>query len=252
MNIYMRILIIEPGLPPAPLKAESGFYPAMFKRLVSSEIKGAHFDICSVISGDKLPHAGEYDGIVILGSPHSVYEDLPWINDLVGFVQNAAKLRIPQIGICFGHQLIAKAMGGYVAKAPQGWGIGRHSYQIAHDNIGGICPVCCENKKSFNLLVSHQDQVLVKPQNAKVVAGSDFTPNAVLHYEAYNILSCQAHPEFTADFAHELITTRRGTRFSEDFADKALEDINEPIDGDLFAQMIGLQLKLAHEQRKAA
>lgn len=252
MNSMMKILIIEPGLPPAPLKAESGFYPAMFKRLVSSEIKGAHFDVCSVICGDCLPDAIQYDGVVILGSPHSVYEDLPWINELVGFVQNAAKHKIPQIGICFGHQLIAKAMGGHVAKAPQGWGIGRHSYEIAHENIGEICPVVCKSKKALNLLVSHQDQVLEKPRDAKVVAGSEFTPNAVLHYEAHNIISCQAHPEFTPSFAHELIASRRGTRFPEDFADKALADINEPVDGELVAQIFASQLKTAHEQRKAA
>jgi GMP synthase-like glutamine amidotransferase len=252
MNSMMKILIIEPGLPPAPLKAESGFYPAMFKRLVSSEIKGAHYDVCSVICGDKLPNAGEYDGIVILGSPHSVYEDLPWINELVGFVKNAANHKIPQIGICFGHQLIAKAMGGYVAKAPQGWGIGRHSYEISHENISDFCPEICKNKKALNLLVSHQDQVLEKPEAAKVVAASDFTPNAVLHYEAQNILSCQAHPEFNSSFAYELIASRRGTRFPEEFADKALSDINEPVDGTLLAQMIAGHLKAAHQQRKAA
>ena len=248
----MKILIVETGLPPSPIPSEKGYYPTMFRRLLDAQVANVHYETCSIITGDNLPNETNHDGIVILGSPHSVYEDLPWINELVGFVQNAAKQKIPQIGICFGHQLIAKAMGGYVAKAPQGWGIGRHTYQIHREQLNKFDVAICPKKDHFNLLVSHQDQVLEKPDGAKIIAHSDFTPNAILHYEQENIVTCQAHPEFTSDFAHNLIASRRGTRFPEEFADKALANIHDDTDGDLIAEIIGQHLKTNTSPKKAA
>lgn len=235
----MRILIVEPGLPPAPLESFKGFYPAMFRRLLSNVISDCDYEVCSIVSGDVLPQnvKSQYDGVVILGSPLSVYDDVPWIDELCGFVRDNASESLPQIGICFGHQLIAKAMGGYVAKAPQGWGIGRHTYDVNAESIANL-PVALEgNKNAFNLLVSHQDQVLEKPKMAQLVAGSEFTPNAILHYSEERILSCQGHPEFTSDFAKELITSRRGISFDEAFVDNAIKDIDKPVDGALMAKM---------------
>lgn len=244
----MKILLIETGLPPSPVGESFGNYPNMFKNLLGNEIR-ADYEVCSIIRGDKVPDFnmeidGKFDGIVILGSPHSVYEDIDWINQLKEVIRQAAQKKIPQIGICFGHQLIADALGGVVKKAPQGWGIGRHSYKIIDNNE----VLKASSSGKLNLLVSHQDQVLQRPKSAKVIAASDFTPNAILLYKEERIITSQAHPEFSSDFIHELISSRRGTKFCEKLADEALKDVHEPADGDVLAKMFAAHFLGQKEQ----
>jgi GMP synthase-like glutamine amidotransferase len=267
----MKIYCIEVGLPPPPINDEFGYYPQMLEALLRPYIKEAHFATCSLIRGEELPQFGQFDGFVIMGSPHGVYEDLPWINALMEFVETAAKLKIPHCGICFGHQLIAKVHGGRVEKAPQGWGIGRHTYevidwpskynfidetderseedkakwpsaQVRRGRAGvSVSEQAASDKKIkqvLNLLVSHQDQVLEAPKNAKTIARSEFTPHAMLHYEDACALTCQAHPEFSSDFAAALISSRRGTRFTEDMADLALETIHHELDAHILADLM--------------
>lgn len=229
----MKIYCIEVGTPPPPINDSFGYYPKMLEGLLKPYLPNAIFETCSLVHGDKLPKFGTFDGFVIMGSPHGVYEDLPWISDLMAFVLEAAKHKIPHCGICFGHQLIAKAHGGKVEKAPQGWGIGRHTYEVIDHIANGK-----EIKSELSLLVSHQDQVLEAPKNAKTIARSQFTPHAMLHYEDACALTCQAHPEFSSEFAHALISSRRGTRFTEDFADKALETIHHDLDAHILADLM--------------
>lgn len=243
----MKILCIEVGTPPPPINDSFGYYPHMLEGLLRPYLPRAQFSTCSLIRGDSLPAFGTFDGFVIMGSPHGVYEDLPWINDLIDFVVLAAKLKVPHCGICFGHQLIAKAHGGRVEKAPQGWGIGRHTYEVI-DHIADSKEI----KSELSLLVSHQDQVLEAPKNAKTIARSDFTPHAVLHYEDACALTMQAHPEFTSEFAHALIASRRGTRFTEEEADLALETVHHDLDAHILADLMAHHFHLHAQKAKVA
>ncbi len=99
----------------------------------------------------------------------------------------------PMVGVCFGHQLIAQAMGGAVRKSEKGWGLGRHVYDVAPGNgmIEGRIALAC----------SHQDQVITPPAGAKTILSSDFTPHAGLLYAGGTTLSVQPHPEFSVGFA---------------------------------------------------
>ena len=232
----MKILLVETGRPPKPVLDQFGDYPQMMADFLSPNLPLACFETCSVIDGDRLPKTEDFGGIVILGSPHGVYDDIAWIRPLISFIQSAAKKRVAQVGICFGHQIIAKAMGGIVEKAPNGWGIGRHTYD---------CVKPLYSNKAFeklNLLVSHQDQVLKKPESARILARSDFTPNAVLSYPEKNILTCQAHPEFTPEFARAIIEYRRGSRFNNEVTDKAIKSIDGQINAREFASFMAYHL----------
>lgn len=241
----MKILCIEVGTPPPPINDSFGYYPNMLEKLLIPYLPMAKFSTCSLIKGESLPCLTQIDGFVIMGSPYGVYEDLPWLESLMEYILKAANMKIPHCGICFGHQLIAKVHGGRVEKAPQGWGIGRHTYQIVENVKFGKAL-----KKELSLLVSHQDQVLDAPKNAKTIARSDFTPHAMLHYEDDCALTCQAHPEFSSEFAHALISTRRGTRFSEDFADKALETIHHDLDAHILADLMANHFQI-HNKNKS-
>jgi GMP synthase-like glutamine amidotransferase len=103
--------------------------------------------------------------------------------------------RISMVGICFGHQLIAQALGGTVRKSEKGWGIGRHVYDVVPDN-GAI------DGEKIAIACSHQDQVIEPPAKATTILHSTFTPHAGLLYGNGTTLSVQPHPEFTAAFAH--------------------------------------------------
>lgn len=148
------------------------------------------------------------------GSRHGAYDDLDWIPTLEEFIRKTYAAGVPIIGICFGHQVIAQALGGKVEKFSGGWSVGHTDY--AH---GG------ENEKS--LMAMHQDQVTELPKEATVIASNEFCANAGLAYKG-NALSFQPHPEFTPEFTEELIRIRAGTIVPQELADAALERINDP------------------------
>jgi GMP synthase-like glutamine amidotransferase len=109
------------------------------------------------------------------------------------------------VGICFGHQIMADALGGDVRKSEKGWGLGRHVYGVKTrpefmSSVGADLAIAC----------SHQDQVITAPKDATVILGSDFTPNAGLFYKNGAALSFQPHPEFKDNYTRALAELRRG------------------------------------------
>ncbi len=150
-----------------------------------------------------LPDPTALEAILITGSSAGVYDALDWIAPLEDFVRTAYEQRIPMVGVCFGHQLIAQALGGVVRQSERGWGIGRHVYEIAPDN--GVI-----EGERVAIACSHQDQVIVAPRGAKTILFSDFTPHAGLLYANGATLSVQPHPEFSVGFAHVCCEAREG------------------------------------------
>ena len=190
-----KITIIETGLISPKTRARHGSFPQMFERLIGEADTSASFATIRLMDGEVPPDPESLEAILITGSAAGVYDDLDWIAPLERFVRTADQSRIPMAGICFGHQLIAQALGGTVRKSEKGWGIGRHVYDIARNNgvIGG---------ETIAVAASHQDQVIEPPAGATTIFHSTFTPHAGLVYANGAVLSVQPHPEFTAAFAH--------------------------------------------------
>ncbi len=197
-----RITIIETGLLPPKYQAH-GSFPEMFARMIRAEDAAVDVDVVSVVTGAPLPDPGTLQAILITGSAAGVYDGFDWIAPLEDFVRAAYARRTPMVGICFGHQLIAQAMGGVVRKSEQGWGIGRHVYRVTPDN-GVIADA------ELAISCSHQDQVIETPAMARTIMSSPFTPHAGLLYANGTTLSVQPHPEFSAEFAYELCEARTG------------------------------------------
>lgn len=228
----MELTIFETGRPPALLAADFPTYPEMLANLLAPFIRDLTVKIVPVIDGAALPSHADTQAALITGSPVGVYDCVDWIDPLKSWIQAAGSLNIPQVGICFGHQIIAEAFGGHVHKAPQGWGLGRHIYEISGAETWMLNDDRCDDgANSLNLAVSHQDQILIAPKSARILAKSDFTPFAALVYDHAPALSFQGHPEFCPRFAQALISSRRGTRFTEALADRALESLQHPLDG---------------------
>jgi len=188
----MKIGILQTGHSPEGLVAEYGDYGDMFVNLLGGE--GFDFEIYSIVDGVFPPNAEAADGWLITGSRHGAYEDLPWIPPLEALVREIYALGRPLIGICVGHQIIAQALGGRVAKYPDGWSVGATDYRLS-------------DGREITLNAWHQDQVTERPEDATVIASSPFCANAVLAY-GDKVLTIQAHPEFGSAFVEQLVEKR--------------------------------------------
>ncbi len=220
-EMAIRLTIIETGEAPSAIRALFPDYPEMVRRMFARIDSAVVCETVSVVRGDPLPDPAQLSAVLYTGSPAGVYDPLAWIDPLKQFIRAAASARTPQVGICFGHQIMAEALGGRVTRSDRGWGIGRHTYETVHcpDWSGKVCP------PSLSVAVSHQDQVIALPPPARVIAQSAFTPFAGLDYTDFPAISFQCHPEFEPDFAAALYTVRRGISLSEAEADLAVASL---------------------------
>ena len=218
----MTIGILQCGDPPAHLAAEYGPYGDMVRGLLGPDRRTATYDMTKGV----LP--GQHGAYVLTGSPAGVYDDLPWIPGLLGFLRQV-RGRAKLVGICFGHQAMAQAFGGTVTKAPAGWGIGLHRYDVEHR------APWMDGADHIHMPASHQDQVIVRPPEARVTVSSAFAPYAGLDYG--HAISFQFHPEFTAAFGTALIDLRRDLYGA--LADPAIASYQRPNDCSRVAGWIG-------------
>lgn len=192
----MNIAILETGRPPGKLADEFGDYPAMFAKLLGEGFEVESFDV----AGGVLPKAAAHDAYLVTGSPAGVYEPLAWIAPLMEFIRGAGQARM--VGICFGHQVMAEALGGKVEKSDKGWGTGLHCYDVVRQEPW------MDGARTIAAPASHQDQVVIQPPRTEITLASAFTPFAGLAWTDRPAISFQFHPEFSPAFAKALIEKR--------------------------------------------
>lgn len=190
-----------------------GQYPDMFAAFFKTVDPQMQFTVFDALKEELPQNIDAADAYLITGSRYGVNDGYPWIAQLEDFVRVLYAANKKIIGICFGHQLIAKALGGEVIKSPKGWGVGVLEYQVVRTKEW-MQPARAE----FTLLASHQDQVVMLPPDAEVLAASEFCPNYMLQI-GNNILTIQGHPEFTKDYAKDLLHSREDMVGDEVYAE---------------------------------
>ena len=229
----MKLAILETGVPPGDLKQRFGDYPGMFGNMLGSGFELETYDV----QAGRLPgHPNGHDAYMITGSPAGVYDDFPWIAPLMEFIRIAKDS--PMVGICFGHQVMAEALGGHVDKSEKGWGAGLHTYLVADRQPW------MDGDRTIAVPASHQDQVLVQPPATDITVQSDFTPYAGLAWTDRPAISFQFHPEFSPDFAKALIRERYD-RVSN--PDAALASLDAPNDSARVGDWIRRFLREKHQ-----
>lgn len=178
----------------------------LFDPLLAPNAPQIEWKIYHVLHDDFPASADECDAYLVSGSKHGVYENLPWMVKLEEFICQIVSLEKRLTGVCFGHQIIAHALGGEVAKVEQGFGIGMHEYNMVIPSE--IAHLAQEDglalKTSFTVNVMHGDQVVKLPDSAEIIASSDFCEFAGLYYPE-GVLTYQGHPEFDNKFIKDLI-----------------------------------------------
>ena len=218
-----KITIVETGLVAPEPRARHGSFPQMFERMIGAADGSASFATVRLMDGEALPDPASLEAILITGSPAGVYEDLDWIAPLERFVRAAYQSRLPMAGICFGHQLIAQALGGTVRKSEKGWGIGRHVYDVMPGN--GVI-----DGERIAIAASHQDQVIAPPAGATTILHSAFAPHAGILYGNGAAMSVQPHPEFTTAFADFCCEKAGQNGAPETLVASARASLDQPLD----------------------
>ena len=145
-----RITIIETCLVSPKNRELHGSYPQMFEHMIGAADATVTFNTVSIPAGEPLPDIEGLEAILITGSAAGVYDAFDWIAPLEEFVRTAHDRKVPMVGVCFGHQLIAQALGGTARKSEKGWGIGRHVYDVAPRNgliEGARIALACSSRR---------------------------------------------------------------------------------------------------------
>jgi GMP synthase-like glutamine amidotransferase len=200
-------------------------YPAAFGPV------GIELEVYEVTRGEFPGRLDGCDGWITSGSRRSCYEDEPWIERLGVVARELHQERRPHVGICFGHQLIARALGGEVAAAPGGWGVGAQTFRVTEPARWMVPPAA-----EFTVLMSHRDQVTGLPAGARVLARADYCPVGAYRIDDH-VFCLQGHPEFVPELSRLLLQGRRST-IGETVADEGLASLENRLDHDLIVEWI--------------
>ncbi|MGA7270782.1 MAG: GMP synthase [Acidimicrobiia bacterium] len=205
---------------PEELSHVAGDYPDMFRALFAEEeVELASYD---VVNGELPTHPRESEAWIITGSRYSVNDDLAWIRDLEEFTSRVPAARVPLVGVCFGHQLIARALGGSVVRSKRGWGVGCMEVEVRSEASG---PAWMEPARDrYRILNSHADQVVSLPEGTRLLASTDHCPVSLMTVGDY-LLGIQGHPEMDPSYLKALVESRRGRSIPEETAARALESL---------------------------
>jgi len=206
-----------------------GQYPKMFKSLLSNIDKEMIFSEFDVMHGEYPQDINDSDLFIITGSRADAYADIPWINHLKAFINKLNDQKKKLFGVCFGHQIIAQALGGTVKKAESGWHVGVDKLELLDSTLMDLA--------ALDLIFSHQDQVIEIPPSAKLIGTCGINcPNAAFTI-GNHIVALQGHIEFSKSFARDLLDMRKEILGEEKYT-SAIKSLSKDTDEVLLTQAV--------------
>jgi len=206
----MKIGILQTGKINQAIRDQFSSYPGMFETLLDENPHHFSFQTFDVTASILPESIDQCDGYIITGSSAGVYEDHIWLEPLFSFIRACSAHHIPMVGICFGHQAIAHALGGKVVKYHDGWGVGNRLMTLHHsEKLSNIITHQIDDT-DFSLPYFHQDQVTALPADAILTASNDFCAIGGFILGDH-ILCFQGHPEFSTAYCEALLGIRRSS-----------------------------------------
>ncbi len=219
----------------------AGDYDAMFRALFAAHAPEVKLRVFDLRAGDFPENPSLCDAWITSGSAASVYEDEAWLHRFAALVRDIRAAGTPYIGICFGHQMLAHALGGRVACSPRGWGVGAKEVKLSAQNRPAWIDPPLD---SYRLLLSHQDQVEELPPGGRTLGGNAHCPNSMIAVGS-SMIGFQGHPEYPAGYAKALMLSRRD-RIPPAIIDAALPTFDTPPDT---AAVMSWILRFARDRR---
>jgi len=224
MSFTSPFLIIKTGSAPTAIRDRFGDFDDWFRRTLGTQRFA--YDVIAVDQGHALPdpvRTDDYAGVLITGSPAMVSSRLDWSERTAAWLAAVHERRRPLLGVCYGHQLLAHALGGRVGPNPHGRRMGTHrlSLLVADDALlpSGI--------DGLPVHSTHAEAVLETPPGARALASAERDPHHVLHFGNLS-WGVQFHPEFDADIMRAYVQERRGILQAEGFdSDQLYQQVTE-------------------------
>ncbi|WP_313620028.1 glutamine amidotransferase [Achromobacter sp.] len=209
----LPVLILHTGDPDETLKSQFGGYAEQLLRAAGLPPGGA--EIVAVYEGQRPQAPSCYRAALITGSPAMVSDKEPWSEEAAAWLRDAMAAGLPMFGVCYGHQLLAHALGGKVGYNPAGREVGTQTVELLPTATGDT--LMAGVPSTFPAQMLHAQTVLELPPGAAVLARSDLDEHQMIRI-GRNVFSTQFHPEFGPDFiiAH---LERYGRRYAAENLD---------------------------------
>lgn len=181
------------------VKKKYGGYFGVFVRMLAEE--GESWDFFRVAHGEfpSDDEIGEFDGFVITGSCNDAHGNDLWICKLLNLLKKIDSMKKKVLGICFGHQILGRSLGGTIERATTGWDIGVTTVNLSSKQFNNL-----KLPAFLQVIECHRDEIRELPPKAEVMAWSSKTGIEMFRYGDH-IMGIQGHPEYTKDILLHLI-----------------------------------------------
>jgi GMP synthase (glutamine-hydrolysing) len=200
-----RVLLVKTGTTNAVVRRALGDYDRWFRRALGATSVPLAIEVVEAHLGARLRRPAGVDAVIATGSPRSVTERAPWMSEVAAWLLDAATARVPVLGVCFGHQLIADALGGDVRRSPRGRELGTVTCSLT--DAGRADPLFAGVPETFEVQATHEDEVSAAPPGVTVLARNGHSEVQAFRAGPH-LAGVQFHPEADAATMSALVESR--------------------------------------------